>query len=619
MIKGRKTFIVLLIVIAVAICSIIFSGCEEKKDEGFFIVATDVHVVANSLITKENYAKYADEDKLEHLATAIFNSFVDEVIETDAQYVLLCGDLAEYGDVDSHKAVADGLKRLKENGVQPYVINGNHDVPTSVKSIGKKASQKQFKEIYAEYGYNQAIATCEGTLSYVANLGDKFRLIAIDDISYYVDEEGTTYKESISDEHKLWIYDQIDACKNDGRQAIVITHIPFLGHLPNLATIIDDEEDEMRYKEITDYMAKKGVGYIFAGHEHLTDITQKTVSTKTKEYNLYEIMTGSMVYVDNNYREVKFKDDEVEIETKSVKNISKDEYYSEYVTQDIKDYIKDKGLTAYTENHVKIDVYDTIKNIASDGGRLDISVPTTIEPLFDLLKTEVVSKLVVMPYYEKDEKDGEVSLEKILDEYEVEMPNTEFKNLADLASTAVIRIARGDEEYSKEELDLIKYTLYWIVDYISEINDEVEEIYPEYPIVSLNKQELYTLGKLECYDSNVMPFITSFASDFIVDLLDEGTLRDTAKNLVENALKENMDIIRNTLITNIVNGMTDNLIVGFENYFYSKYIDLKGFIEEGLYKDYISDFVSDAGPDDKSYEIKYSDIEKDKTQLNEVK
>ena len=55
------------------------------------------------------------------------------------------------------------------------MINGNHDA-----SNDQATTFERFKEIYAEFGYDHALTTRDDDCSYTANLGKKYRLIALD-------------------------------------------------------------------------------------------------------------------------------------------------------------------------------------------------------------------------------------------------------------------------------------------------------------------------------------------------------------------------------------------------------------------------------------------------------
>lgn len=608
---STKVFLLLSIVIVLTL-GIALTACSERDKGTLFVVASDTHVVANSMITEETYQKYEKQDKLEHLSNAIFESIVDQAIKKDASYMLFCGDLSEYGDKVSHEAVASALKRAENKGIDVFVINGNHDIALSPSQIGKKITQQQFREIYADFGYDKAVSTLEGTLSYVADINEKYRLIAIDDIAYYIDSEGVEYKKSISDEHRLWIYDQVDECNNLGKEPIVITHIPLMTHFPNVSELfMDDKNNEAQYKQVVEYMTKKGVNYVFVGHEHLSDVVANVEETNDGTKTLYEIQTGCAAYVNNPYRTVRFKKENVEIKVESIEDIDND-YYSSAVPEEVRDDIDDDGLTLYTENFVTNYIMNMVKSVTKEGGLLDIDASGELGTLINLIKTDVIDVIVDAPYYQMDEVEGGTeSLERVLARYGVDIPKTNYKNFAELAAYAVIAVSEGGEKHTQEYTDMIKYTLYWLIDYVGELSDEISEIFPnKYPEVNIDKQRLYASQELECYDSKIMPFLIGFAKDFVLNKLSPGTIRDMITSLLDGELLENFDSVRtNSIMLSLLNSFTDDKLDGLiPTYVHSKYIDMGGLIDDGLFNGVAKDFVVDEGDDDKELVINYSSL-----------
>ncbi|MBO5304858.1 MAG: hypothetical protein J6A99_04195, partial [Clostridia bacterium] len=326
---------------------------------------------------------------------------------------------------------------------------------------------------------------------------------------------------------------------------------------------------------------------------------------------LYEVQTGCAAYVNNPYRTIRFKNETVEIKVESIEDIDND-HYSDAVPHDVKDDIDDDGLTLYTENFVTNYIMNMVKSVTKKGGLLDINASGELGTLIDLIKTEVIDVIIEAPYYQKDEVEGGVeSLERVLAKYDVVIPKTNYKNFTELAAYAVIAISEGGENHSKEYMDMIKYTLYWVIDYVGELSDEINEIFPDkYPTVNIDKRRLYASQELECYDSKVVPFLIGFAKDFVVNELSPGTIRDMVTNLLNGDLSESFDMVRNNaLILSMLNSFTDDKLDGLiPTYVYSKYIDMGGLIDEGLFNGVVKDFVVDGGKDDKEVVITYSSL-----------
>ena len=192
----KKFFIFLAVfaLIGVAAVAAVATGeyIEEKVE---FVFVSDTHLYAESRLTEESYSVISNQSKAIHFSEAVMESFADEVISSGIKYLLITGDLTEQGDEASHLRYAEILKKIADSGTEIFVINGNHDVPTSYGNIASGITQERFREIYAPYGYEGALSTFPGTLSYTADLGKYYRIIAIDNIAYYIDEEGNRKEE----------------------------------------------------------------------------------------------------------------------------------------------------------------------------------------------------------------------------------------------------------------------------------------------------------------------------------------------------------------------------------------------------------------------------------------
>ncbi len=86
------------------------------------------------------------------------------------------GDLTKDGEKSSHDVVAGYLAQLKAAGKKVYVIPGNHDIKNglSYSYVGDGVQRvpnitaEQFTQIYADYGYKDALQRDTDSISYVA-------------------------------------------------------------------------------------------------------------------------------------------------------------------------------------------------------------------------------------------------------------------------------------------------------------------------------------------------------------------------------------------------------------------------------------------------------------------
>lgn len=152
---------------------------EEDTFNPEIILATDVHYFAKELTDfGQAYQTMAEQGdgKLALYVWEITDAFLDEMVERKPQTLILSGDLTLEGERGSHEALASKLERVKEAGIQVLVIPGNHDInnPKAAAYKGSDAipvvqtTPDDFREIYGEFGYQDAISCDPNSLSYMA-------------------------------------------------------------------------------------------------------------------------------------------------------------------------------------------------------------------------------------------------------------------------------------------------------------------------------------------------------------------------------------------------------------------------------------------------------------------
>lgn len=282
-----------------------------NKDEGF----TAAMATNNTL-------------QMDGILDSVFAALERSAKENGLQAVLIAGDLTYEGEKSGHEALAARLKAFEEEtGLSVYVINGNHDINNSgaAKYIADEngnyyweyadtVTAEEFKSIYADFGYNEAISVYEppvgeeaGALSYSAHLGDGYRLIAIDAGKYSPDstEAGIYEKEtggSISDSLMQWILAQLAEAKAAGEIPIGMTHWN-LGDQNYFSTVALQGFVMDNWQQDAETLADAGMHFVFTGHTHDSDISS-VVSDHGE--TLYNITTCSLGNYPNQYRETVF-------------------------------------------------------------------------------------------------------------------------------------------------------------------------------------------------------------------------------------------------------------------------------------------------------------------------
>ena len=115
-------------------------------------------------------------------------AFLAEVIGQKPEALILTGDLTFNGELLSHAALAEKLRAVEAAGVPVYVLPGNHDLdnPNAAAFSGESyrlvpsASAEDFRRIYADFGFDEALGLDGDSLSYSARLNDGTRLLMLD-------------------------------------------------------------------------------------------------------------------------------------------------------------------------------------------------------------------------------------------------------------------------------------------------------------------------------------------------------------------------------------------------------------------------------------------------------
>ncbi|MDD9301195.1 MAG: metallophosphoesterase [Desulfobacter sp.] len=276
-----------------------------------FFVLSDTHLYDTALGTSgPAFQAYLDNDrKLLVLSHEIISTAVGEIAKEQADFVLVCGDLTKDGEMTCHQGMAKHLEVLKKSGKKIFVVPGNHDVNNAdaVRFSGDKkepvqaAGPEDFRRIYHDFGYGQALVEDPDSLSYVAEPVEGLRLLALD---------SCRWKENKKDHHPItggafskqtlaWIEAQLIEAKQENKAVIIIQHHGIMAHYPSNKKFYGEyivDEDEA----VASLFAAYHVPMVFTGHFHAQDITRKQV----KDQYIFDIETGSLVTAPCPYRKI---------------------------------------------------------------------------------------------------------------------------------------------------------------------------------------------------------------------------------------------------------------------------------------------------------------------------
>lgn len=293
-------------------------------------VISDVHLMAPSLLQKEGKAfdnYIANDRKMLVESSELLDSVSKHLIAYQPQIIFITGDLTKDGERISHQLLVDRyLKPLKAQGIRIYVVPGNHDVnnPHAKVYNGDNAqrtttvSAKDFTHIYNDYGYGEALATAPNSLSYVVQLDDKTRLIAVDACRYEdnnFDKDICVTAGRIKPQTMDFIQAEAQKAHKLGMNVIMMMHHGIVSHFKWQDKIMK-EYLVNNWKKDAKRLAQMGIKVCFTGHFHAQDISNK--------YGLTDIETGSTVSYPHPYRLIDVDTDKqtLQIRTEKVESLT---------------------------------------------------------------------------------------------------------------------------------------------------------------------------------------------------------------------------------------------------------------------------------------------------------
>ena len=331
-----------------------------------FAVITDPHVfdIEGNLDTPM-YLKYGVEDReFLQLSSEILETAVDRIIKkNNLDFVIIAGDLTDSGDIKSHKAVANILRRFNEHGIDVYIIPGNHDGFntkdfTNTNIQREIISPNQFINIYQNCGYSEAKFRDDNSLSYVVEPVEGLWLLMIDSCIYNSKKHHHVCNGRIREATQKWLDNILNKANSKNKAVIGVLHHSLVEHYHGQNRffsqyIVDD------FKVLSKQFAAQNMKVVFTGHHHAQDIVKQEFSNNTF---IYDIETSSLIGYPNAYRIVEINiNNEMLIRSEYIKKIptypdNLSNYTKNYVEKRVIDVAKEK-LENYhlnPENEVKI-------------------------------------------------------------------------------------------------------------------------------------------------------------------------------------------------------------------------------------------------------------------------
>ena len=299
-----------LIIILMALTTLFALDSSARNLGNRIVIISDVHLLSPELITPGSAIDRADagETKMMAMSDEIMTAITDSIIKMKPTVVLLTGDLTHNGERLSHERMAQHLARMKQQGIQPLVIPGNHDcnnpyarsfdgdrtVPTAT------VTREEFAQIYREFGYGKTSVCDTASLSYCC---EPFKGVVIIGIDSNMDEQNTltcrgdsadTYHNGgrIKPETLGWVIEQASKANRQGKHVIAMMHHHLVQHF--------DQQDRLlanyivkNHDSIARQLMQAGVHTIFTGHLHVTDAAKLYNDDRTD--SIVEVATGSAI------------------------------------------------------------------------------------------------------------------------------------------------------------------------------------------------------------------------------------------------------------------------------------------------------------------------------------
>ena len=348
-----KRIIAIVLILSLAITAFVVpASAGWSIVDTTFAVASDLHYEL-----QEEELEWFSEDPIfgyanrraamENESRYIVDEFLRQCAENDKiEFVLIPGDISNEGRAvkEQHLEIVEKFKKFEEEtGKQIYVINGNHDAGKGGKE--NETSLEEFREIYFEFGFSEALTTMEGNLSYTADLNEKYRLIAADSCDI-----NRSTGDGMTDDRVQWVVDEAEKAYADGKYPILMMHHNILDHMP-IQGLLSKDFIIRNNISTAEKFANAGIKMAFTGHEHCSDANTYTSS---KGNQITDFATTALTMYPLQYRIVEVSDEVINYDIATIEKIE-----AEKLLTDVKGYTPEhiaemnKGMNAYAKKFLK--------------------------------------------------------------------------------------------------------------------------------------------------------------------------------------------------------------------------------------------------------------------------
>ena len=284
---------------------------DEEPERGWvnnILIATDIHYLAASLtdggIRFQQMVGHGDGKAVNYIEQ-ITDAFLDEVIRLRPKALILSGDLTLDGEKASHEELAQKLYKVEKAGIPVLVIPGNHDISNrraarfegTERLPAEYTTPEEFRQIYRDFGYDEAIIEDKGSLSYVYELDKENRFLMLDTCQYRpVAKVGGAI---LSDTYD-WIEEQLEYAWDDGANVIPVAHHNLLDE----SEIYVDDCTIEHGEQLVDILEEWDVPLFLSGHLHVQHSKRSD-----DDRGIWEMVTSSLATPACQYGVLTWRDD----------------------------------------------------------------------------------------------------------------------------------------------------------------------------------------------------------------------------------------------------------------------------------------------------------------------
>lgn len=289
-----------------------------------FYLVTDTHFFDPSF--KRSGAAYEKRSISDQKCVAETPAFIDAGFkqiadDKETNIILIPGDLVYRGEYQSHIGLRNRLYKLKEQGKKIYLITARHDYDDNDsfefdgdKMLPVKAMPRdELRDFYKDFGFDGAISEHKESMSYVAQLADGIRLLALN-----CDGDCKDFK-GLWDNQMKWALEQIEDAHRTGNYIFAMTHYPLLPFSPIMNLISDSHLTD--WEKRANQFADAGLDLIFTGHMHAQAVTEYVTENGNK---ITDVQTGCFVGCPCAYRKVTIKDSTADIKSYTINDFDYD-------------------------------------------------------------------------------------------------------------------------------------------------------------------------------------------------------------------------------------------------------------------------------------------------------